>query len=161
MDTNLGSLSKWKRTHYENAIVKVFPKHAEQVYSMNDVELMNCYYSDNWNEWKSFMKKVLIANVDLICIKDILCKMLNLVEDSFYDIHDKPEFREDPIVHNACLELEGKDVGRYFPHILRFKIIEIPDNVEYEVHQQECNISEYIEEKHRVWGECAFEEYED
>ena len=156
MDTDLGSLGTWKRTHYENAIIKVFPKHAEQVYSMNDVELTNCYYFDNWEEWKSFMKKVLIANIDLICIKDILCKMLDLDENNFYDIHDKPEFREDPIVHNACLELEGKDAGCCFTHTLRFKIIEIPEAVEYEVHQWECDISEYIEEKHRVWGERAF-----
>jgi len=44
-------LPKWEREFYQNEIIKSFPLHKNKIKLWNDIELMNCYDSENWKEW--------------------------------------------------------------------------------------------------------------
>lgn len=59
----------------------------------------------------------------------------------FYEF-DMFEDREDKDLIEIAKEINDTDL---------IKIVEIPDDVEYNVVQSECGFSEYVEEKHRVW----------
>lgn len=55
---------------------------------------------------------------------------------------DMFEDREDKILIDIAKEINNEKL---------IKIVEIPDDVEYDVIQYECGFSEYIAEKHRTW----------
>lgn len=71
-----------------------------------------------------------IKNIHEIGVDIMLCSF-----DMFND-------REDEILIDIVKEINNEEL---------IKIIEIPDDVEYEVVQSDCGFSEYVEEKHRVW----------
>jgi len=51
--------------------------------------------------------------------------------------------REDEILIQIAKEINNKKI---------LKVIDIPDDVEYDIIENECCMSEYIAEKHRVWS---------
>lgn len=50
--------------------------------------------------------------------------------------------REDKILIDIAKEINDEKL---------IKIIEIPDDVEYDIVQSDCGFNEYIAEKHRIW----------
>lgn len=43
------------------------------------------------------------------------------------------------------------DIAKEINNTTLIKIIEIPNDVEYNIVQSDCGFNEYVEEKHRVW----------
>jgi hypothetical protein len=44
-------LSEWERDYYQNNILRVLPQYESQIKLMDDIELMNCYESNDWQKW--------------------------------------------------------------------------------------------------------------
>lgn len=60
-----------------------------------------------------------------------------------FDEYDMFENREDKVLIDIAKEINNEKL---------IKIIEIPDDVEYNVVRSDCGFREYVEEKYRVWG---------
>lgn len=60
-----------------------------------------------------------------------------------FDEYDMFKNREDKVLIDIAKEINDEKL---------IKIIEIPDDVEYNVVQSDCGFREYVEEKHRVWS---------
>jgi len=75
------------------------------------------------------------------------------------------ELRINPAIHKAIesakltltgvypyeYEWEGKLYKDESEETMKFKIVEIPDGVEWDIVEYDCGDCEYIVEKHRVW----------
>ncbi len=60
-----------------------------------------------------------------------------------FNEYDMFENREDKVLIDIAEEINDEKL---------IKIIEIPDDVEYNIVQSNCGFREYVEEKHRVWS---------
>lgn len=60
-----------------------------------------------------------------------------------FDEYDMFKDREDKILIDIVSEINNEKL---------VKIIEIPNDVEYDVVQSDCGFNEYVEEKHRIWS---------
>jgi len=87
----------------------------------------------------------------------VIREYLNMDIKELNDLHmndNFDKFRTDEKLHKIVIDnnfIIGKsnwsDEEDY-----KVKIIEIPDNIEWDIRQPECEISEYICEKHRIWS---------
>ena len=68
----------------------------------------------------------------------------NSLKNSF--LHDSEIERTDPVLIKVVKELKGKANGRF----ARLKVIEIPDDIKYEI--DEYDGIESIHEQHESWG---------
>lgn len=68
-------------------------------------------------------------------LTDEICEYI--IED-----HDMFKDREDELLIGVAKEINNKEL---------IKIIEIPDDVEYNIVESDCGFSEWVEEKHRIW----------
>lgn len=62
------------------------------------------------------------------------------------NLDNRPENREDPLLIQAIEELGEEANGR----CAKLKIVEIPDDVEYEIEEYDGN--EHIAEVHKTWS---------
>lgn len=69
-------------------------------------------------------------------------KLDDLDYELFFDECNMFEDREDKVLLDIAKEINNEEL---------IKIIEIPDDVEYNIVQSDCGFSEWVEEKHRVW----------
>lgn len=63
-------------------------------------------------------------------------------EQIFVSEYDMFKNREDQVLIDIAKEINNTTL---------IKIIEIPNDVEYNIVQSDCGFNEYVEEKHRVW----------
>lgn len=73
---------------------------------------------------------------------DIIEEITDGIAQKVVNEYDMFNDREDKMLIDIAKEINNEE---------SIKIIEIPDDVEYEVVQSECGFSEWVEEKHRVW----------
>ena len=73
---------------------------------------------------------------------DIIEEITDGIAQKVVNEYDMFNDREDKRLIDIAKEINNEEL---------IKIIEIPDDVEYEVVQSECGFSEWVEEKHRVW----------
>ena len=73
---------------------------------------------------------------------DIIEEITDEIAQKVVNEYDMFKDREDKTLIGIAKEINNEEL---------IKIIEIPDDVEYEVVQSECGFSEWVEEKHRVW----------
>lgn len=73
---------------------------------------------------------------------DIIEEITDGIAQKVVNEYDMFNDREDKMLIDIAKEINNEEL---------IKIIEIPDDVEYEVVQSECGFSEWVEEKHRVW----------
>lgn len=73
---------------------------------------------------------------------DIIEEITDGIAQKVVNEYDMFNDREDKMLIDIVKEINNEEL---------IKIIEIPDDVEYEVVQSECGFSEWVEEKHRVW----------
>lgn len=73
---------------------------------------------------------------------DIIEEITDEIAQKVVNEYDMFKDREDKTLIDIVKEINNENL---------VKIIEIPDDVEYEVVQSECGFSEWVEEKHRVW----------
>lgn len=69
-------------------------------------------------------------------------KLDDLDDELLFDKYNMFEDREDKVLLDIAKEINNEEL---------IKIIEIPDDVEYNIAQSDCGFSEWVEEKHRVW----------
>lgn len=69
-------------------------------------------------------------------------KLDDLDDELLFDECNMFEDREDKVLLDIAKEIDNEEL---------IKIIEIPDDVEYNIVQSGCGFSEWVEEKHRVW----------
>lgn len=67
---------------------------------------------------------------------------LEFNESDIIDIYDLFEDREDSDLIEIAKEIDNKDL---------IKVVEIPADVKYEIHQSECGFNEWIQEVSRTW----------
>ena len=73
---------------------------------------------------------------------DIIEEITDEISHKVVNEYDMFKDREDKILIDIAKEINNENL---------IKIIEIPDEVEYDVIRSDCGFSEWIEEKHRVW----------
>lgn len=73
---------------------------------------------------------------------DIIEDITDEIAQKVVNEYDMFKNREDKILIDIAKEINNKNL---------IKIIEIPDDAEYEVAESDCGFSEWVEEKHRVW----------
>ena len=64
------------------------------------------------------------------------------IEFKMINVSDMFEDREDKVLIDIAREINNEKL---------IKIVEIPDDVEYDVVEFDCGFGEYIAEKHRTW----------
>lgn len=69
-------------------------------------------------------------------------KLDDLDDELLFDECNMFENREDKVLLDIAKEIDNEEL---------IKIIEIPDDVQYNIVQSGCGFSEWVEEKHRVW----------
>jgi hypothetical protein len=122
------------------------------------------------------MQKVLIVTVGSIWYNnkpfvDLLSKILGETPKHWDEyISDCTaetikELRMNPVIHKAIEDANFTLTGVYpyeyqwgdklykdeSEETMEFKIIEIPDNVDWDIVEYDCGDCEYVVEKHRVW----------
>ena len=70
--------------------------------------------------------------------------------DLFYS--DEFKFRIDEKLHKVIIDRNFIIPGSGYVKDQIFKIVEIPDDVQWEIRTYECAVGEYICEKHRTWS---------
>ena len=73
---------------------------------------------------------------------DIIEEITDEIAQKVVNEYDMFKDREDKTLIDIVKEINNENL---------VKIIEIPDDVEYDVLQSDCGFSEWVEEKHRVW----------
>lgn len=73
---------------------------------------------------------------------DIIEEITDEMAQKVVDEYDMFNDREDKTLIGIAKEINNEDL---------IKIIEIPDNVEYDIVESDCGFDEWVEEKHRVW----------
>lgn len=88
-------------------------------------------------------------NTCIYCPLYLLDNFGNIIEEITDEIaqkvvneYDMFKDREDKTLIDIVKEINNENL---------VKIIEIPDDVEYDVAESDCGFSEWVEEKHRVW----------
>ena len=88
-------------------------------------------------------------NTCIYCPLYLLDNFGNIIEEITDEIaqkvvneYDTFKDREDKTLIDIVKEINNENL---------VKIIEIPDDVEYDVAESDCGFSEWVEEKHRVW----------
>jgi hypothetical protein len=106
------------------------------------------------------MQKILIGeNFELHCgevdFVDILNEVYgNKTDREWIDLlcSDEFNFRIDEKFHKAIIQRNYIIPGSGCVEDKIFKIIEIPDDIQWEIRNYECAVGEYICEKHRIWN---------
>lgn len=135
-ETHGGLLTpKWVVEYYKRKGIELF------VYIPELIEDDYIYELKNPNE--------LDDNFCIYCPLYLLDNFGDIIEDITDEIaqkvvneYDMFKNREDKILIDIAKEINNKNL---------IKIIEIPDDAEYEVAESDCGFSEWVEEKHRVW----------
>lgn len=73
---------------------------------------------------------------------DIIEEITDEIAQKVVNEYDMFKDREDKTLIDIVKEINNENL---------VKIIEIPDDVEYDVAESDCGFSEWVEEKHRVW----------
>lgn len=135
-ETHGGLLTpKWVVEYYKRKGIELF------VYIPELIEDDYIYELKNPNE--------LDDNFCIYCPLYLLDNFGDIIEDitdeitqKVFNEYDMFKNREDKILIDIAKEINNKNL---------IKIIEIPDDAEYEVAESDCGFSEWVEEKHRVW----------
>ena len=126
---------KWTIEYYRRKGIELFYYRAELfeddfIYVLTDVNELD----DNTEIYYGYY---LTKNIG-----EQLEKLDDLDDELFFDECNMFEDREDKVLLDIAKEINDEEL---------IKIIEIPDNVEYNIVQSSCGFSEWVEEKHRVW----------
>lgn len=73
---------------------------------------------------------------------DIIEEITDEIAQKVVYSYDMFNDREDKTLISIAKEINNEDL---------IKIIEIPDDVEYDIVESDCGFGEWVEEKHRVW----------
>ena len=73
---------------------------------------------------------------------DIIEEITDEIAQKVVNEYDMFKDREDKTLIDIVKEINNENL---------VKIIEIPDDVEYDVAESDCGFREWVEEKHRVW----------
>lgn len=128
---------KWVVEYYKRKGIELFYYLAELfedgfIYELKDPNELD----DNTCIYHGFY---LLKNVGEEITKSDFEKVdFNLLLDEYNMFKD----REDKILIDIVKEINNENL---------IKIIEVPDDVEYDVVQSNCGFSEWVEEKHRLW----------
>jgi hypothetical protein len=104
------------------------------------------------------MQKILIGTNSSLYASDTLVN--SLIKDFGYDynywfdyIYNREnEFRTSEEIIKWMEQYNfgfGEDESDW--DYMKFKIVEIPDNIKWHVRQHECDVSEYVAENYRTW----------
>ena len=129
------------------------PKWTVEYYKRKGIELY--VYIDEFieedNDYITVLKdsNTLDNNTEIYCpiyltknFGDII-KIDDTMNESIIYEHDMFKDREDKILIDIVKEIDNEKL---------IKIVDIPNDVEYNVVQSDCGFREYVEEKHRIWG---------
>jgi len=69
----------------------------------------------------------------------------------FYHEQKGNNLRINPKIQQAIID-KNYIIGRFWEEDMKCKIVEIPDDVDWDVGSQECSCDEYVYETYRIWS---------